>query len=96
MLNKEAYSQAYNVITLLSPDLINKIPKDVWKAIENRMDRSKVKRIKNVKEYTISLQAYQILAVLFRKYYATEEEKKIIRAKELIIRRKKFLDNGGI
>lgn len=90
MLNRKAYAEAYNIISLMSPELIKKIPENVLRSIENKMDKTNVRKINDVRNYKISLQAYEILAVLYRKYYATEEEKMIIKAKQLCLRRKKY------
>lgn len=88
-ITKEAYSEVYAILNLMSWNSINKIPEKVWKNIENKRDKEQVIEINNIEEYTVSEQANKLLAVLYKNYFATEEEKNVIQAKEKSIYEKR-------
>jgi len=73
---------------LMSWNLINKIPEKIWENIENKRDKDKVIEINNIEEYQASEQANKLLAVLYKDYFATDEEKEVIQAKEKILEEK--------
>ena len=88
-ITKHAYSEVYAILNLLSWNLINKIPENIWKNIEDKRDKENVVEIYDIKEYHASEQASKLLAVLYKNYFATDEEKNIIIAKEKILFQRK-------
>lgn len=87
-ITKEAYSEVYAILNLMSWSSINKIPEKIWENIENKRDKDRVIEINNIEEYQTSEQANKLLAVLYKDYFATDEEKKVIQAKEKILEKK--------
>ena len=87
-ITKEAYSEVYAILNLMSWDLIKKIPENIWENIEKKRDKEQVIEIDNIKEYQASEQANKLLAVLYKNYFANDEEKEVIRAKEKILYQK--------
>lgn len=87
-ITKEAYSEVYAILNLMSWNSINKIPERIWENIENKRDKEKVIEINNIEEYQASEQANKLLAVLYKNYFATDEEKEVIQAKEKILYQK--------
>lgn len=87
-ITKEAYSEVYAILNLMSWNSINKIPEEIWENIQNKREKDKVIEINNIEEYQASEQANKLLAVLYKNYFATDEEKEIIKAKEKILEQK--------
>lgn len=87
-ISKEAYSEVYAILNLMSWNLINKIPEKIWENIDNKRDKDKVIEINNIEEYQTSEQANKLLAVIYKDYFATNEEKEVIQAKEKILYQK--------
>lgn len=87
-ITKEAYSEVYAILNLMSWSSISKIPEKIWENIENKRDKDKVIEINNIEEYQASEQANKLLAVLYKDYFATDEEKEVIQAKEKILEQK--------
>lgn len=87
-ITKEAYSEVYAILNLMTWNLINKIPEKIWENIDNKRDKDKVIEINNIEEYQASEQANKLLAVLYKDYFATDEEKEVIQAKEKILEQK--------
>lgn len=63
-------------------DLITKIPKKILINIENKRDKEFIVQIDNIGKYQPSKQASKLLAILYKNYFATDEEKRTIKAKE--------------
>lgn len=84
-INKQTYSEVYAILNLMSLNLINKIPRSILENIENKKDKEDNIKIYDIKKHKVSYQANRILAVLYRDYFATEEEKLLIREKEKIL-----------
>lgn len=87
-ITKEAYSEVYAILNLMSWDSISKIPEKIWENIDNKRDKDKIIEINNIEDYQASEQANKLLAVLYRDYFATDEEKEVINAKEKILEQK--------
>ncbi len=85
MITKQAYSEVYAIISMMSETLRNKIPQNVLNGIDNNRDKENYIKVNNIKQLNISKQAEELLAVLYKNYLATDEEKKIIKAKEMIL-----------
>lgn len=81
-ISKNAYSEVYAIINLMSLNLRNKIPENILKNIDDKRDKSNNVKISDINKYIISDDANKLLAVLYKNYYATEEEKEIIDVKE--------------
>lgn len=82
MINKQAYSEVYAIINLMSDELKNKISKDVLKNIDRKRDKSHLVVIDDIEDFKPSEQANKLLAVLYKSFFATYEEKRVIQAKE--------------
>lgn len=87
-ITKQAYSEVYAIINLLSWNLFSKIPDKILENIEKKRDKENNIDINNIEDYHPSEQANKLLAVLYKNYFATEEEKKVIQAKEKILYQK--------
>lgn len=87
-ITKEAYSEVYAILNLMSWSSISKIPEKIWENIDNKRDKDKIIEINNIENYQASEQANKLLAVLYRDYFATDEEKEVIKAKEKILEQK--------
>lgn len=85
MISKQAYSEVYAIINLMSDELKNKISKDILKNIDMKRDKSNIVVIDDIEDYKPSEQANKLLAVLYKNFFANDEEKKIILAKEKAI-----------
>ena len=57
--------------------------------INNKRDKENTIEIEDLKNYEFSEEANKILAVLYKNYFATAEERKVIQAKEKILYAKK-------
>lgn len=87
-ITKQSYSEVYAIINLMSWNLINKIPDKILENIENKRDKEQIIEIDNIEKYQPSEQANKLLAVLYKNYFATDEEKNVIQAKEKILYQK--------
>lgn len=85
MITKQAYSEVYTVLNMMSEAHRNKIPQNVLNGIDNKRDKQNIIKINNIKQLSISEQAEEVLAVLYKNYFASDEEKKIIKSKERIL-----------
>lgn len=85
MITKQTYSEVYTVLSMMSETLKSKIPQNVLIGIDNKRDKQNTIKVNNIKQLNISKQAEEILAVLYKNYLATGDEKKIIKAKERIL-----------
>ena len=85
MITKQAYSEVYTVLNMMSEALKNKIPQNVLNGIDNKRDKQNIIKVNNIKQLNISEQAEEVLAVLYKNYLASDDEKKIIKAKERIL-----------
>ena len=85
MITKQTYSEVYTVLSMMSETLKSKIPQNVLIGIDNKRDKQNTIKVNNIKQLNISKQAEEILAVLYKNYLATDDEKKIIKAKERIL-----------
>ena len=77
-ITKEAYSEVYAILNLMSWNSISKIPEKIWENIDNKRDKDKIIEINNIEDYQASEQANKLLAVLYRDYFATDEKKLIV------------------
>lgn len=81
-ISKKTYSEVYAIINLMSLSLIDKIPSNILEKIEKNCDTELNIEINNIEQYKPSEEASKLLAILYKNYFSTEEEKKVILAKE--------------
>ena len=77
---KESYSEVYAIINFLGDEYINKIPKKLYKFIENNRDKDykpnfSKKDLESLNEKSISRKARAIIAFLNANYWEEDEEK---------------------
>ena len=75
---REAISETLEILQFADEEIINKIPLEVLQKLNSQKSItyiSKFKEIEGVSEEKISKKAKEILAVLYRDYICTEEEK---------------------
>lgn len=90
MIDKRAYTQVYWFINEMSDELKCKIPDKIIQNIRNRMDKEYEFEIDgNIEDIELMKDAEKILSVLYTDYIATEEERKIIKNKEKLIKENK-------
>lgn len=87
-IERKAYSEVYALLQFMSSDLRNKIPVDVLKSINNKRDVRCEIKIADIINYKFSDDANFLLSALYKKYFANEEEKKIIDAKINIMKKR--------
>ena len=87
-LQRKAYSEVYALLQLMSLDLKNKIPNNVLKSIDNKRDKRYEIKIDDFANYEFSEDANFLLGVLYKNYFASDEEKKIIDAKIRIMKKR--------
>jgi len=81
-ITNKTYSEVYAILNLLSFDEFLKIPNNIWKSIEEKRDKEVDIEIDNINDYVPSNEANYLLASIYKKYFATPEEKDVINAKE--------------
>lgn len=95
MENKDyakAYTEVYEILRNISSDDFEKIPEDMLTLIEENRDKAYKFHIDNSKgldEYELTDITKGILAILYRDYWASDEEKEVIYFKEKIDRKGK-------
>lgn len=93
MINARAYTEVYWIINQMSDELKSKIPTNVIHAIKDRMDldyKFNIYEEDDIEEIDLLDDTEKILSVLYSDYIATDDEKKIIRAKENAIEIEKY------
>lgn len=91
MMDKKAYTQVYKLIEFLPEEQKNKIPASLIQGIKNNMDQSYNFEIddENIDDIELLDDAEKILSVIYTDYLASDEEKKIIKSKEISILKEK-------
>ena len=93
MLDKKAYTEVFYIINEMSEELRSKIPNEIIKNIENKMDRNYDFNIEDDIENAELLEdTEKILSVLYTDYFATNEERELIKNKEKILKEKQKPD----
>ena len=80
-----AYKEVIEVLKYMPREEVNKIPDDVIKYYKDNMDASynfEVDETKTFEEQNLSEKAKVVLAIFFRDYWATLEQKEKIKKKE--------------
>ena len=95
MLDSKAYKEAYVIISNLSIESINKIPKKIIENIKNRADKDYDFSLDGKDLLNIKLldDTEKILSVIYTDYLADEEEREVILNKEMILNKQKNLKN---
>lgn len=82
---KMAYTEVVKVLKYMKKEEVDKIPKDILKYYMDNMDITyefKIDDKKQFEQQNLSEKAKIVLAILFRDYWATEEQKEKIKQKE--------------
>lgn len=77
-MSTDSATQLNRILSFLSEDTKKKIPKDIWKEINNKTDsnfNTKINGVKDIKEENILPETRKYLSFIFLNYLATEEEK---------------------
>lgn len=82
MIEKKAYNQVYKIIEYMPKEMQEKIPNELINAIKDNMDPTYQYEIKEIKEDELFEDTKKILSVLYTDYFSTDEERRIILAKE--------------
>lgn len=75
---KESYSEVFEIINVLGDEYKNKIPKKLYKFIEDNRDRKYIPNFKNIKSLnstSVSRKAIAIIAFLNQRYWSEDKEK---------------------
>lgn len=75
---KESYSEVFEIINFLGEEYKNKIPKKLYKFIENNRDKKYIPKFKNLESLnstSVSRKAVAIIAFLNQKYWSEDKEK---------------------
>ncbi len=91
-LNPKAYKEGYEILSLLSEIEKRKIPSEIWKFIKENMDLTYEFSIEQIDKGVLLDDTNILLAILYKTYLATEEEKVIIKAKERVVEKRKQLE----
>lgn len=82
MIDLKAYTQVNEIIKYMPEELQNKIPEDLRNTIEYNADKDYTFEIEDLDENSILKDTERILSVIYTDYFATEEERQAILAKE--------------
>ena len=85
MLDRKAYTEVFYIIKEMSKEMQNKIPKQIMKNIEENMDKTynfTINEYEDWENIELLKDTEKILSVLYTDYFATDEERKVILAKE--------------
>ncbi len=88
-LNSKSYKEGYDILHLLSSDIQKKIPENIWQFIEENMDVNHKITFEDIRRNNLLEDTNLLLAIIYKAYLATEEEKIVICAKENAIKRQK-------
>ena len=90
-MDSRAYTEVNYIINEMSDEMKNKIPSQILRNIENRMDKNYDFRIEEEEFENAELleDTQKILSVLYTDYLASDEEKIVIKSKEKILENKK-------
>ena len=100
----DSATQLNRILSFLPEDIKAKIPKDIWKEINEKTDNNlytKINEVRDIKEENILPETRKYLSFIFINYLATEEEReeynKIIKNNEeqyqKFLRKKYSVDN---
>ena len=81
----KSYKELYEIIKKLPEQEQNKIPSDFLEQIKNNMDKNYIYKVEHIKDFEnqeMLEETKRLLAVIYRDYLASEEEKEEILRKE--------------
>ena len=82
MINPKAYTEVNEIIKNMPKDMQEKIPEELRKMIEYNMDKEYNIHLEKFKKLELLEDTEKILSVLYTDFLATDEERKVILAKE--------------
>lgn len=85
MINPIAYTEINVIIKNLPKEMQEKIPEDIRKTIEYNSDKNYYFTFDSFEKTELLEDTKKILSVLYTDYFATENERKVILAKERLI-----------
>lgn len=85
MIDAKAYTEVNEIIQIMPQNIQNQIPEDLRKTIAYNMDKEYKFEIEDFEEIDFLEDTKKILSVLYTDYFATEEERQAILAKEKAI-----------
>ena len=88
-LHPKAYTEGYQILDMLPQESKDKIPEKIWDFIKKNMDVNHEVTFEDIYKNNLLEDTNILLAIIYKQYLATEEEKKIIKAKEEIVKRRK-------
>lgn len=88
-LEPKAYKEGYDLIKMLPDASQRKIPEYIWKYFKENMDLNHTITAEDIEKNNLLEDTNLLLAIIYKTYLASEEEKKIINAKENSIKKKK-------
>ena len=88
-LHPKAYTEGYQILDMLPQESKDKIPEKIGDFIKKNMDVNHEVTFEDIYKNNLLEDTNILLAIIYKQYLATEEEKKIIKAKEDIVKRRK-------
>ena len=88
-LHPKAYKEGYQILDMLPQESKEKIQEKIWNFIKENMDNKHEVTVEDIHKNNLLEDSNILLAIVYKQYMATEEEKKIIKAKEKIVERQK-------
>lgn len=91
----KAYKEVLEILKYMSDEDVNKVPKDMIETFEAKQDKNHIFEVdteKSIEEQNLLEETKDILANIFRDYWATEEQKQKIIARENFEREKLELE----
>lgn len=85
MINKKAYTEINEIIKSFPKEMQEKIPEDLRKTIDYNSDKNYHFTFDSFEKTELLEDTKKNLSVLYTDYFATENERKVILAKERLI-----------
>ena len=85
MINPKAYTEVNEIIKSMPEEMKDKIPEDIRKTIDYNSDKNYYFTFDDFEKSELLEDTKKILSVLHTDYFATENERKAILAKERLI-----------
>ena len=79
MKESNMYTEVYEILKILGPSYINKLPKDLYKYIENNRNKNYLTNIDvslSIEEQNLMKETIEFISFINLKYWADEEERK--------------------
>lgn len=91
-LDAKAYKEGYIILKLLPQYSKSKIPENIWQFIKKNMDLNYEVSLNDLSKGKLLDDTNNLLAIIYKTYLATDDEKKVINAKEKFILRQKDIE----